>query len=128
MAKVNPFDVIGSINKKTEDPFVEFGDYKGYPAFMVNRGLSYHSDSIMFANMMNERPTMDNEFQYKFLFYVVPKRSRYGKWAKKDKASADVAIISKYYGISHERAKEAHDLMTKEQIKTIKEQFDIGGR
>lgn len=128
MSKVNPFDVLGSINKKTANPFDEFGDYSKYPAFMVNRGLSYHPDSIPFANMMNERPNMDNEFQYKFLFHVVPKRSRFGKWAKKEKASADVSLLSKYYGISHERAREYYSLLTKEQIDKIKEHFDIGGR
>ena len=45
-----------------EDPSV----IKDYPPYIVNRCLSGHLDTVMFANEMNKFPNLDKDLQYSF--------------------------------------------------------------
>ena len=49
----NPFDYVNSINLKTADYTSDEGYMSHYPAFMVNKALSYFIDTIMHSNEMN---------------------------------------------------------------------------
>ena len=51
----------------TEDESVE----KEYPAFVINRCLSYFVDTIALANEMNKRPLLQNKLQFDFLLNIV---------------------------------------------------------
>lgn len=124
---MNIFDYLKSINETKEDLMLTSEDQKAYSAFMINRGLSYFSDTVAHANMMNQRWPIDVDMQYAFLLRSVPVRKRFSKWHKAEKLE-DLELIKEYFGYSTERAKEALSLLSKEQIVTIRERLDKGGK
>ena len=125
---MNPFDIIKSINLKTDYLAVESESEKAYPAFLVNKGLSYFPDTILFANQMNGFTHIDSKLQYDFYFYGINKRQRFTKWSNKDPQSDTLRAVMDYYKYSEERALEAIRVLTDEQIKTIEERMYKGGR
>jgi hypothetical protein len=125
----NFFDHLSAINetKKNlirEDPETE----SGYVPFMINRGLSYFHDTVMWANEMNMHASIPKIWQSEFYLNGVSKKRRFSKWAKKPEASEDVNVIMAEYGYSMNRAMEVIDLFTAEQLKQLKEKHDTGGR
>ena len=125
---MSPFDFLNAINfDKTNllnDPLLE----KEYNAFMVNRGLSYFPDTILYSNQMNGFPLLDNKLQFDFYLHSIPKRKRFSKWAKKESQTEQLRLIMDYYKYNEERALEALSLLSDEQIKTIEEKMYKGGR
>ena len=126
---MNPFDYLNSINfdKKDlmqDDPLAE----QKYPAFIVNRGLSYFPDTIMFANQMNGFAHLDSKLQYQFYLYGISKRKRFSKWAKKEPQTETLRAVMDYYKYSEERALETISILSNEQITIIEEKMNKGGR
>ena len=120
-------DWLNSINltKKNlmdEDPSVE----KDFPPYIVNRCLSGHLDTVMFANEMNKYPNLDKDLQYHFYLNTLRKKKRFSPWLRKDKVT-DLEIIKQYYGYSNEKALNALKILTPDQINFIKQRLDIGG-
>lgn len=123
------FDFLNAINDTKvdlikEDPQSE----KDYIPFMVNRGLSYFADTVMFANEMNSYPSINKNWQFDFYRIGISKKKRFSKWHKKDQATDEIKIVMKEYGYSSEKAARALELLTEEQVKTLKEKYKIGGR
>jgi Bacteriophage clamp loader A subunit len=101
-------------------------DYKGH-AFMVNRGLSYHQDCILYANEMNINHHLDGKLQFHFLLNTVRQMKRkYQPWQKVQK-DKDLDAVKEYFGFSNEKAKEALRVLNDEQITLIKEKINKGG-
>lgn len=79
------FDYLNAINttKKDlmkEDPLSE----KDYVPFMINRGLSYFPDTIMYANEMNKYSSIPKDWQFAFYMHSIKPKKRFSKWHKKD--------------------------------------------
>jgi|TARA_B100000035_G_C21030670_1_gene568270 hypothetical protein len=123
----NPFDYLTAINDTKKDVMIDDIAEKGYNAFMVNRGLSYFNDTVLFANEMNLNAHLDNRLQFDFLINIVRRRKRFSKWMKPETAS-DVEVVKEYYGYSNEKARQALTLLTPEQIIDIKKKVYKGGR
>ena len=123
----NPFEYLTAINDTKKDIMVDDIAEKGYNAFMVNRGLSYFNDTVLFANEMNMKAHLDNRLQFDFLINIVRRRKRFSKWMKPETAS-DVEVVKEYYGYSNEKARQALTLLTPEQIIDIKKKVYKGGR
>lgn len=100
---------------------------KDYPAYIVNRCLSGHIDSILFANAMNMNPHIDRDMQYIFYLNSLRKRKRFSPWIKKDKIQ-DLDAVKSYYGYSTEKAQQALRILNKEQLDCIKQKLDVGGK
>ena len=100
---------------------------KKYPAFIVNKCLSYHYDTLIAANEMNGYHFLPNNMQYHFLLNIVRKKKRFAKWMKAEKLK-DLDYVKEYYGYSNEKAKVALSVLNNEQIKTIKDSLNKGGR
>ena len=120
---MNPFDVVNDISNNKK---YILENEKDYSPFMVNKTLSYYSDTILYANEMNLYSDLDNRLQYDFLFHAIPKRKRFSKWTK-PYINQDIYLIQEYYKYSLERAKEVHALLSKEQINELKQLMDKGG-
>lgn len=123
------FDFLNAINdsKKDlirEDPHTE----KDYIPFMVNRGLSYFPDTILYANEMNRHASAPKQWQFDFYRLGIAKRKRFSKWHKKDQNSEELEIVMKEYGYSSQKAVQALELLTDKQIKELKEKYKTGGR
>jgi len=107
-----------------EDPFWE----KKYPAFVLNRCLSYHKDLIFIVNEMNQRANISNRLQFHFLINSIRRMRRFGsKWATTNRSKAFDAI-KKYYGYSNEKARVVLDILSKEQQGTIIKKVSVGGK
>ena len=76
-----------------EDP----GWEKKYPAYVINKCMSHHMDTVMFANEMNLHSTLDNRLQYDFFINIVRSRKRFSPWGKKEKID-DLELVKRYYG------------------------------
>lgn len=127
----NPFDYINAINttKKNlmhgseNDALAE----KDYSPFLTNRALSYHQDTIAFANQMNANYHVDNKPQFEFLLNIVRPRKRFAKWEKKDK-NGDLSIVKEYFGYSDTKALQALTILSKEQLSMIRKKLEKGGK
>jgi hypothetical protein len=100
---------------------------KGYKPFLTNRSMSYHQDSILYANEMNMRPHLDNKLQYSYLLNTLRKRKRYAKWAKQT-PDASVEMVMEYFGYGRSKAEEALRVLTDEQLAMIEVALDRGGK
>ena len=99
---------------------------KKYPAFMVNKVLSGFSDTVMLSNEMNRNHFLDRDMQFQFLLNSIRSKKRFTPFLKASKIK-DIECVKEYYGYNNEKAKTALDLLTKEQLKLIKEKLFKGG-
>jgi len=117
------WDVVNSINfTKEEVP----GAVDVYVPFVVNRSLSYFSDTVLYANEMNLFPDLDKIMQYEYYLYGIRKRKRFSKWTKKAE-DTDIEMIAEYYSCNYKRAEEYASILSKEQIDVIKKHLIKGG-
>ena len=120
---MSPFELIKSISNTKKDILENEKDYN---AFMVNRGLSYFPDTVLYANEMNKFHHLDNRLQYSFLINIVRKRNRFSKWNKSIE-SENINAIKRYYGYSNEKARDVLPLLSNANLKTIKGRINHGG-
>ena len=106
----------------SDDPMWE----KKYPAFMVNKVLSGFQDTVMLCNEMNRNHFLDRDMQFQFLLNSIRQKKRFTPFLKASKIK-DIECVKEYYGYSNEKAKSALDILTKEQLKLIKESLYKGG-
>ena len=106
----------------SDDPMWE----KKYPAFMVNKVLSGFQDTVMLCNEMNRNHFLDRDMQFQFLLNSIRQKKRFTPFLKASKIK-DIECVKEYYGYSNEKAKSALDILTKEQLKLIKERLYKGG-
>ena len=119
-------DWLNSINHTKVNLLEENPDAK-YPAYIINRCMSGHLDTVMFANEMNLSHNLDSDMQYSFYLNSVRKRRRFSPWLRKDEIK-DLDCVKRYYGYSNEKAKQALRILTKEQLNFIKSTFETGGK
>lgn len=124
---MNPFEYLNSINTTKKDIMVDDIAEKEYNAFMVNRGLSYFSDTVLIANEMNLNHHLDNRLQFDFFINIVKKKKRFSKWLKA-RDIENLEIIKQYYGYSDEKAKSVLSLLNNEQIEQLKQRIYKGGK
>ena len=121
-------DWLNSINFNKENLIKENPDsIKQYPPYIVNRCLSGHLDTIMFANEMNKYHFLDKKLQYQFYLNSLRKKKRFSPWLRKEEIK-DLDCVKQYYGYSNEKALQALKILTKEQIDYIKSKLETGGR
>lgn len=125
----NPFDYLNAINVTKEDLLADAlpEDEKKYAPFMVNRGLSYFPDTVLFANEMNRYYNLDNKMQFDFLRTAVRKRKRFSKWNKAE-TTETVELIKEVYGYSEMKAREVSDLFTGDDVERMRRQVFKGGK
>lgn len=124
---MNPFHYIASITHQKNDLMVDDDAEKGYSPFMINRGLSYYQDTVLFANEMNRASHIDNRMQYDFLRSAIRPRKRFSKWHKKS-VPAKIEVIKEYYGYSDAKAESVTDLLTDDDINHMKGVLSKGGK
>lgn len=121
------FDYVNEILQGKKKLIVDEETEKGYIPFLVNRALSYHYDTILYANEMNMRHHIDRKLQNDFFINTVRSKKRPNvKWAKSDK-DENIQYIKRAYGLSDSKAIDALRLLSQEQIQKLKEETEIGG-
>ena len=100
---------------------------KKYPAFIVNKLLSAFSDTIMLVNEMNRNHFIDKDMQFQFLLNSIRTKKRYSPFLRASKLK-EIECVKEYYGYSNDKAKSALDILTKDEVKLIKEKLFKGGK
>ena len=124
---MGPFDFIKAIN--TSKNVMKNGDImteKDYIPFLVNRGLSFFQDTIIQVNEMNRLHFLDNKLQFDYLLNNIRPRKRWSKWLKPDKID-NLELVKEYFGFGNEKAKEALEVLSNEDIVDIKSKLAKGG-
>ena len=99
---------------------------KKYPAFIVNKILSGFQDCIMLVNEMNRNHFVDKDMQFQFLLNSIRSKKRYSPFLRSSKLK-DLDVIKEYYGYNNDKAKTALEILTKDEVKLIKEKLFKGG-
>ena len=122
-------DYLNAINhekKNLMDTDDEMWERK-YPAFIVNKCIAPFPDTIHLVNEMNLHNHLDKKLQFDFLLNSIRTRKRFTPWMKASKQK-NLEYVKEYYGYNNEKAKSALKLLNDEQIKTIKDSLNKGGR
>ena len=124
---MNPFEYLKAINETKKDIMVDDIAEKEYNSFIINRGLSFFRDTILYANEMNRFHHLDHRLQFDFFINIIKKKKRWSKWIKPQEVD-NLELIKEYYGYSNEKAKSALSLMSNEQIEELKNRIYKGGK
>lgn len=97
-----------------------------YQPYIINKCLSAHLDTVLFANEMNKFPFIGKEMQYAYYLYVIRQRKRYSPWIKKVNIE-NLEAIAEYYDYSDKKALEALSVLNREELNFIKQRLNKGG-
>lgn len=122
----SPFDFLNSINSTKKNLFDEHLE-SDYNPFMINRGLSYFVDTVLYAQEMNMLSALDKKLQYDFYLESIRPKKRFSKWAKSKKKTQNLQSIMDFYGFSHTKAQIAMKLLSEEQLAEIEKRLETGG-
>ena len=123
---MGPFDFIKAINDSKNVMKNDLLAEKAYIPFLVNRGLSFFQDTVIQVNEMNRLHFLDNKLQFDYLLNNIRPRKRWSKWLKPDKID-NLELVKAYFGFGNEKAKEALEVLTSENIEDIKSKLAEGG-
>lgn len=123
------WDVINSINEKNRYMEINEENEAEYAKsrYTIERFFSMFSDTTLLANELNKiSRNINNREHYDFLYYAVPKRKRFSKWAKKvvDKRVSD---LSQSLQISEHKMKDIISVLNTEEIDHLIKELEKGG-
>ena len=98
-----------------------------YPPFIVNKCLAPFPDTILLVNEINQYPSIDKKLQFDFLINSLRPRKRFTPWVKAKKLE-DIEYVKEFYGYNNEKAKVALTILNDDQIATIKQKLNKGGK
>ena len=122
-------DYLNAINH-TKERLMETEDEeweKKYPPFIVNKCLAPFQDTILLVNEINQYPHLDKKLQFDFLINSLRPRKRFTPWVKAKKLD-DIEYVKEFYGYNNEKAKVALTILNDDQIATIKQKLNKGGK
>ena len=120
-------DWLNSINYNKDNLIQDHPEtIKSYTPFIVNKCVSGHLETVLFANEMNVNHHIDKDMQYSFFLYTLRKRKRFSPWLKKEQVD-DLDLVKKHYGYSNEKARIAVSLLTNTQLEYIRNKHEQGG-
>ena len=119
-------DILKSINLTKDTDLIDTYNESDYPAWVVNRALSFYPDTILQVNEINQHSHLPKTMQYKYLVHSIRKKNRYSPWLKA-KLDPGVQLIKEYYGYSVRKAKEVLPMFTNEDLEELKLLLDKGG-
>ena len=97
-----------------------------YNPFIINKALSFGSDTVIQCNEMNSRPHLDKKLQFDFLFHIIKPKKRYNKWIKQEKLEA-IEIVKQYYGYNNKKAQEVVSILSQQQLDSLRQKLQKGG-
>lgn len=120
-------EVVPAILQTKKNVLATEQDVKDYESYIVNKALSFHMDCILYANEMNQHPSLDKDLQFQYYLNTIRSMKRkYQPWQKAE-VNKDLEPIKEYFGFSNEKAKQAMLVLSDEHITYIKEKTSKGG-
>ena len=98
-----------------------------YSPFIVNKCLAPFQDTILLVNEINQYPSIDKKLQFDFFINSLRPRKRFTPWVKAKKLD-DIEYVKEFYGYNNEKAKVALTILNDDQIATIKQKLNKGGK
>jgi hypothetical protein len=127
MKKLELSDWLNSINYTKQNLIKDSPDLiKSYPAYVINKCLAMHIDTVLYANQMNECYELDHDMQYSFYLNSIRKKKRFSSSIKKSNLD-DLEYVKQYYNYSTAKAIQVLNILSKEQLNFIKQKLDKGG-
>lgn len=129
---LNFFDVLNAINFTKKDILRdenvdEKERNKAYVPYMINKGLSFFVDTILYANEMNMAGHLPDVMQQDYYLHSIRPRKRFSQWFKPEN-SENVNAVSEFFGYSHDKAVQALSLLSEEDVNNIKIKLEKGGK
>lgn len=129
--KLGPFDFINTVlQSKTNlvrgSENEELAE-KAYNAFLTNKALSFHVDTVLYSNEMNRRGGLDNLLQYEYYLHSVRSMRRGYSWPKKSK-DEDLEVVQQAYKVNPVRAQEIIGLIGPEGLAAARKKLATGGK
>lgn len=126
----SPFDYINAISHTKKDLIRDSEDpiraEKDYNAYLINKGLSYFIDTVLYANEMNIHHHLDSKLQNDYLINIIRPKKRFAKWVKK-LSEDDLEVVKNYYGYNNEKARQALSILSDDELAQIKKKQNKGG-
>ena len=122
-------DYLNAINHSKE-PLLDSEDEqwtKKYAPFIVNKCLAPFPDTIQLVNEINQLHHLDKKLQFDFLINSLRPRKRFTPWLKAKKLE-NIEYVKEFYGYNNEKAKVALTILNDDQIATIKQKLNKGGK
>ena len=122
-------DYLNAINH-TKEKLMDTEDEeweRKYPPFIVNKCLAPFPDTILLLNEINQYPSIDKKLQFDFFINSLRPRKRFTPWVKANKLD-DIEYVKEFYGYNNEKAKVALTILNNDQIATIKQKLNKGGK
>jgi len=115
---------------QTKEPLMDGEDEeweRKYVPFIVNKCVGAFPDTIMLVNEINQLPNVDKKLQFDFLRTSLRSRKRFTPWIKASKMD-NLECIKEFYGYSNVKAKAALDILSEDQLATIRKRLYKGGK
>jgi len=127
---VNIFDFFVAINHKKDLLKDEPQSVVLYNPSMINQLLSQYPDAILHVNEMNGRPSCDDKLQFDYCLNSLRKgdrniQTRTGKQSYLE--DNNLELVKEYCGFSTSKAKAALEIMTDDELETIRKSLFKGG-
>lgn len=118
--KFNQFDAFGSILKGKELPE---HDKEKINSYLMLRWLSGDARTIQMSNTFNRWYSVPVNLQYDILRNSLLNKLKFIKYPKgaKEASSDSLELIKRHYNVSTEKAQEMAELISKEELKELKE-------
>lgn len=126
MTKIDVFTVVNSL-LETKDHLTESDINMYYEPWIVNKAVSMHIDTVMYANEMNQKAFLDKDQQYEYYYTSIRKKKRYSKWQKKTSKEESLDNVKRYFNYNDRKAIEALRILTDDDIERINSAFREGG-
>ena len=123
--KLNVFDFVNEISFGKND-ILSPDNEKEYVPFIVNKALSYHMDTLFFANEINKYHELSKSAQFQFYLSTLRPRKRFAKWVKRIDPE-DVELVCNALNCNVQRAKEALEILTPSDLNALREEQSKGG-
>jgi hypothetical protein len=115
---------------QTKEPLMDGEDEeweRKYVPFIVNKCVGAFPDTIMLVNEINQLPNLDKKLQFHFLINSLRPRKRFTPWLKATKLE-NLEYVKEFYGYSNVKAKAALDILSDDQLATIRKRLYKGGK
>ena len=119
-------EYLNAINHTKENIMQDSFSERKYPAWVVNRALYAHPDTILLVNEMNVNNHLESKLQFDFLLNSIRPRKRFAPWLKTSKID-NLDLVKEYFGYSDQKAKDALTLLTDDDLELIRSKLNKGG-
>jgi hypothetical protein len=118
-------DYLNSINYEKNNLFTDDPEVaeKNYAPYVINRCLSYFTDTILHANQMNMHADLSGNMQYDYYMETIRKRKRFSKWIKNE-ISDDLKLVMDNFNCSAPKAKDILPLLSDDYVRHLQDLND----